>query len=242
MDIGFSDDTGDVMAFADLDSDKFTDIITVPQGSNNLELHLFDPFYKKFIHANTIEVSGCGSIHNIVVGRSVQYLRLFVTCSGGAGTIVRFIDRIGVGKEAGIEDFSWNINSNIITIETDTQPFIADINGDFLEDVVFNQPGQSDIMVAFQVAQDPTLLHVVSFNEAITGVEYSEPGCLSPLGSKSLTTPHATAMIDFDGDCMADLFVTVSSGGRNYYEIYLRRERSESIDLSEVNGYKSSAP
>ena len=137
------------MAFADLDSDKFTDMITVPQSSNNLELHLFDPFYKRFIHAKTIEVSGCGSIRNVVVGRSVQYLRIFVTCSGGSGTIVRFVDRVGIGKETAMEEFSWNINPSIITIETDSQPFIADINGDFLEDVVFNQPGQSDIMVAF---------------------------------------------------------------------------------------------
>ena len=89
------------------------------------------------------------------------------------------------------------------------------------------------------MAQDPNLLHVVSFNEAIVGSEYSEPGCLSPLASKSLTTPHATAMIDYDGDCMTDLFVTVRSGGVSYYEIYLRRERSESIDLNEVNGYKA---
>ena len=61
-----------------------------------------------------------------------------MTCSGGSGTIVRFVDRIGLGKEAGIDEFSWNINSNVINIETNTQPFIADINGDFLEDVVFN--------------------------------------------------------------------------------------------------------
>ena len=79
--------------------------------------------------------------------------------------------------------------------------------------------------------QDPNLLHVVSFNEAIVGSDYSEPGCLSPLASKSLTKPHSTAMIDFDGDCMTDLFVTVKSGGKSYYEIYLRREKSESIDL-----------
>ena len=104
MDIGFpsSEDNGDLMAFADVDSDKFTDMITVPQSSNNIELHLFDPFYKKFVHAKTIEVPGCSSIHNIVVGRSSMYLRLFVTCSGGSGTIVRFVDRVSEAREAGI--------------------------------------------------------------------------------------------------------------------------------------------
>ena len=84
---------------------------------------------------------GCSSIHNVVVGRSTQYLRLFVTCSGGSGTIVRFVDRVSESREAGIQDYSWHIDANIINIETDSQPFIADINGDFLEDVMFNQPG-----------------------------------------------------------------------------------------------------
>ena len=33
-------------------------------------------------------------------------------------------------------------------------------------------------------------------------------------------------MIDFDGDCLSDLFMTVvdTSTGKTYYEIYLRRE------------------
>jgi hypothetical protein len=33
-------------------------------------------------------------------------------------------------------------------------------------------------------------------------------------------------MIDFDGDCLSDLFMTVtdSTTGKSYYEIYLRRE------------------
>ena len=43
-----------------------------------------------------------------------------MTCAGGSGTIVRFVDRIGLGKEAGIDEFSWNINSNVINIETNT--------------------------------------------------------------------------------------------------------------------------
>ena len=32
------------------------------------------------------------------------------------------------------------------------------------------------------------------------------------------------AQIDFDGDCLSDLFLTVQDGARTYYEIYLRRE------------------
>ena len=46
-----------------------------------------------------------------------------------------------------------------------------------------------------------------------------------------MTVPHSTALVDFDGDCMADLFVTVQdlTTGKKYYEMYLRREGREQI-------------
>jgi len=36
-------------------------------------------------------------------------------------------------------------------------------------------------------------------------------------------------MLDFDGDCMSDLFLTTRHGGENYYEFYMRRERTRSV-------------
>jgi hypothetical protein len=42
-------------------------------------------------------------------------------------------------------------------------------------------------------------------------------------------------MIDLDGDCLSDLFITVldKTTGINYYEIYLRREKATLIDLTD---------
>ena len=40
-------------------------------------------------------------------------------------------------------------------------------------------------------------------------------------------------MVDFDGDCLADLFMTVEDGNDpsvKYYEIYLRQERKINND------------
>jgi len=34
-------------------------------------------------------------------------------------------------------------------------------------------------------------------------------GVQSRIENPEMTTPHSAAMIDFDGDCMADLFLTV---------------------------------
>ena len=45
-------------------------------------------------------------------------------------------------------------------------------------------------------------------------------------GQRKLSIPHTVAQIDFDGDCLSDLFLTMidTNTGRTYYEIYLRRE------------------
>lgn len=54
-----------------------------------------------------------------------------------------------------------------------------------------------------------------------------EPDCITKgLSSVRLTSPHSLALIDIDGDCMSDLFLTVedTSSGRKYFEIWLRRE------------------
>jgi hypothetical protein len=53
-------------------------------------------------------------------------------------------------------------------------------------------------------------------------------GCLvRKSGKRKLSNPHSTSLIDFDGDCMSDLFITTTDAatGKSYYEIYLRREK-----------------
>ena len=47
------------MAFADINADKYTDILTVLDEGNQIQIHLFDPFYKKFVHSGSIDVAGC---------------------------------------------------------------------------------------------------------------------------------------------------------------------------------------
>ena len=61
-------------------------------------------------------------------------------------------------------------------------------------------------------------------------------GCISrTLPKATLSQPHSSSMIDFDGDCVSDLFLTVKdqATGTTYYEIYLRRERAQLIKEDE---------
>jgi hypothetical protein len=77
-------------------------------------------------------------------------------------------------------------------------------------------------------------------------VQDQTEGCLyqskEQMAAKKLTTPHSVTLVDFDGDCISDLFVTVEDKGKKYYEIYLRRERAKSLtkDDTDMNSTSSS--
>jgi hypothetical protein len=68
-------------------------------------------------------------------------------------------------------------------------------------------------------------------------------GCLSKtLPKVKLSQPHSSSLIDFDGDCLSDLFLTVAdiSTGISYYEIYLRREKISVTDETDTLDEKTS--
>ena len=80
------------------------------------------------------------------------------------------------------------------------------------------------------------MFYTTSFEQALLVREATgnEEGCIQKtIENKRMTVPHSTALVDFDGDCMADLFVTVQdlTTGKKYYEMYLRREKSESVEV-----------
>jgi len=43
-------------------------------------------------------------------------------------------------------------------------------------------------------------------------------------GADQVSIPHSNAFVDFDGDCMPDIFLTRQSGPKKfYYEIYIQK-------------------
>lgn len=69
-----------IMAYEDMNGDKYTDIITVNDAKTEFTMHLFEPAKKMFLFQKTVKPIGCSKIVNIVVGRSVDRVRIFVTC------------------------------------------------------------------------------------------------------------------------------------------------------------------
>ena len=153
---------------------------------------------------------------------------------------MKLVDRLPteIKTKTGETDYTFKTRSFTLKIETNSQPFIGDLNGDYLDDIMYNDANHSgSILVAFQVpsemASDAPMFHTAPFDQALL-VRDPDEGCMGKtIESKRLTVPHSIALIDFDGDCMADLFVTVQdlTTGKKFYEIYLRREITESVEI-----------
>jgi hypothetical protein len=94
-----------------------------------------------------------------------------------------------------------------------SQPFIGDLNGDQIDDFIFNNCDENTANYQYgkmQVAIYNKELH--SYDVGAFRDKMVDPDCggLESLIKKpELTTPHSVSMIDFDGDCLSDLFVTV---------------------------------
>lgn len=218
---------GHIMAYADLNSDTFTDIITLSEDARSLNMFYFSPDNLKFYLGNELKTNDCSKIINVAVGRSPSHLRVFVTCeTTGGDTKVHFYDRTDKGYDE---------SNHPIKIESNSHPWIADLNGDFLEDVMYTDPSSNKIKIAFQaIANGEEVLIIRDFYEAIPMTKL-EPDCITKgLPNARMTSPHSMSMIDLDGDCMSDLFLTVedASSGKKYYEIWLRRETHTPLDIS----------
>jgi hypothetical protein len=132
---------GHIMAYADLNSDTFTDIITLSEDPASLNMYYFSPEHLKFYLGNELKTSDCSKIINVAVGRSPSHLRVFVTCvTTGGDTKVHFYDRTDKGYDE---------SKSSIRIESKSHPWIADLNGDFFEDVMYTDVSSNKIKIAF---------------------------------------------------------------------------------------------
>lgn len=132
----------------------------------------------------------------------------------------------------------------VLTLTAGSQPFVEDLNGDQIDDVLFNNDEESTkkLSVAIFNSQKNTY-DIVAFHDVMIDKETCHDGPKSPLVNPILSSPHSVSMVDFDGDCMADLFLTLQEADdpdKKYFEIYLRRERKPST--SETGNAKLTIP
>ena len=239
----------------------FTDIITLGKDKQTIYIHFFDASSSNYTQKVSFKPDGCKQVINIQIGRSDKTIRFFVTCLDVAGrTLLKMYDRnmnneLGSGKRdleeseiinkmikennmvfktlLNLKSMNFEPVSQTLYMTKNSQPFISDLNGDYIDDIIFNNQEDTSKNGKLNVAifnLDTDSYDVGNFKNKMVDPECG--GLNSKIDAPSLTSPHSVSMVDFDGDCLDDLFITVQDEQRSkaYYEIYVRRERVFPID------------
>jgi hypothetical protein len=173
-----------------MNGDKYTDIITINDAKTEFTVHLFEPTKKMFMFQKTVKPTGCLKIVNVAVGRSADRVRIFVTCAGPLNTNVKIFDKAPVSLDiVELPNFA-------LSLEQGSLPYVSDLNGDFLEDILYSDAlSPHKIKVAFQTL-NPGEFIIRDFETAMLVTDETE-GCLqrgtTTLGSRKLSSPHTTA-------------------------------------------------
>ena len=126
----------------------------------------------------------------------------------------------------------YGINSNesifigaIDDLMENTQPFVLDINGDYYNDIVYNNKNNQRVVASYDINQDDYTIH--PFNEFVNpqfNNDESLTACQRPLA-----IPHSSGFLDLNKDMLSDIFIISEQGGIKYIEIWTRTNLSPAL-------------
>ena len=137
-----------------------------------------------------------------------------------------------------VKSLTFQESTEILYLSKDSQPFIGDLNGDYIDDIIYNNVNGKSGKLEVAIFNSKTGVYDVS-NFKDTMVDPTCGGVNSKVTNPSLTTPLSVSMIDFDGDCLSDLFLTIQDDdnpSKKYYEIYTRQEQKEESSKTKTKG------
>ena len=107
-----------------------------------------------------------------------------------------------------------------VRIKRGNQPFIADFDGDFFPDLLYQD--DEGIKLTFQTA-NPFQHNTYKFDDYVLKSGVVSKKCIEPPPERVLASPGTVAYIDMDGDWVADIVMTTKDPSTNqvFLEIYM---------------------
>ncbi|ORX98916.1 integrin alpha N-terminal domain-containing protein [Basidiobolus meristosporus CBS 931.73] len=201
VDVGLGEISGTVVAFGDINEDKFTDLFVLSGDQSTLSFYLWHHEQYKFVKTTSeIKIDPNGAegfvITNVVAGDfnydgKLDVLLMGQKDPGKAGDVLM---RVYFGN--GENDFSEAYTT--LPPATSAQPVTLDYDGDMRTDLIgypASNPGQLSVWKNTGTNDPAKLFEITPF---------------TPVGGQAckISNPHSNAFIDLDGDCLADLFIT----------------------------------
>jgi integrin alpha FG-GAP repeat containing protein 1 len=209
VDIGFSGLEGTIGCFGDFNSDKFTDVFIISQNRSEIHLYLWNTDVWKFQSSSKVNIQSLSNITNIAAGDFNYDGMLDLLVMGNHYKDINGTMRTATYLKLFHGDRSTLTLSDKTIPDANDQVIILDYNNDLRLDL-FGETAEDPPRRAFWVNNDNGGFDIVH-----------QGGDLAPLAK-----PHSNGFADFNGDCLADMFVTSVVGGVKQYEIWINRKNT----------------
>jgi hypothetical protein len=115
--------------------------------------------------------------------------------------------------------------SSIDDLMEGTQPFVLDINGDYYNDIVYNNKNNERVVAIYSIDQDE--FHISNFSEFISQSCNTDESFTA--SRRPLATPHSSGYLDLNKDLLSDIFIVSEDKGKRYIEIWARSSVSPAL-------------
>ncbi|KAF8352219.1 hypothetical protein F5887DRAFT_874393 [Amanita rubescens] len=203
------DGNGRIIAFGDFNSDQFLDVVSLSEDQRTLALYYWSHADLSFQQLATFRHPN--NVLNVVPGdfRHIGKLDILVMSQSPGSSDTDMTLYLSPSFSAS--------DSIKIPSSTQSQPVVIDVDGDLKIDLLgeSSSKGRGSYQLWQNVwnSSDP---HSSLFKMMDPNFHGSQ--C-------TLANPHSNAVVDLDGDCLADLFLVCDDGGgRRSYQIWVNKK------------------
>mmetsp|Transcript_1471 Transcript_1471/g.987 ORF Transcript_1471/g.987 Transcript_1471/m.987 type:complete len:294 (-) Transcript_1471:919-1800(-) len=198
-------------------------MIHVTQDQTAFYAYYFDDLSYMFSGYGPYTFEECPVIVQVIIGKEPADLQyVYLLCQPSLESTTTFI----VALEQPIKGTFVVMESNPLNqyqLLDQSQPFITDLDGDLTNEYLVNSISGGLTLVTFNISAGT--LKEDDFYSNYVILPSDDPACLQPNQNDVMSIPHSSSILDFDGDCQPDLFLTKQRQNTSeyYYEIYSHR-------------------
>ncbi|KIK98838.1 hypothetical protein PAXRUDRAFT_632706 [Paxillus rubicundulus Ve08.2h10] len=203
-----------IVAFGDFNGDQFVDVLALDSDQQVLSVYLWK--HDEFVFEENSRIRHPAPIYNVIPGDFTLdgKLDLLVMSANSANTLDMTLYK-------GNHDGTFESTPISTPSSTLSQPISVDINGDMNIDLLGMVPSEhspSNLLKAWKNTWNGSQSQPTPFE--LIDAPFHGAQC-------SLASPHSNAIIDLNGDCLADVFLVCDEGqGRRSFQIWVNNKDS----------------
>ncbi|KAI6097916.1 hypothetical protein EV401DRAFT_2040044 [Pisolithus croceorrhizus] len=207
------DDGGRVVAFGDFNGDQFLDMLSLDSDLQEISIYLWN--HDEFVFQKASSIQHPSPISNVVPGDFTHDGKLDVLVMSGD----TWRDTLSMTLYAGNNDGTFASQPISVPPSTLSQPIPVDINGDMKIDLLgmpTDRRGSSNPVQVWKNNWNTSNSEAPLFE--LTDPSFNGSQC-------TLASPHSNAIIDLNGDCLADIFLVCDEGsGQRSFQIWVNNK------------------